>query len=118
MSSEEDMVEAILTILVGKTSTPVTDIAKFRDSLQILSSLILYALKNNETPLTVLDTLLDRPSHLPSAPKRRKEINTKLMIGNNAITGNDLATLDGESWLNDKVIMHLDFNLCYFIYLI
>jgi hypothetical protein len=109
MSKEEDVIEEIFMVLIRKIASPihVSVVSKTRDVIQILSSLVMYAYTTNETPQTVFDTLLEFPSHLTSAPKRRKEITSKLMIGNNSVNSADLATLDGDGWLNDKVHIFL-----------
>lgn len=80
----------------------VFDMLKARDVAQLATSVTLFAY--NSDPLQVLDTLCSKPLHLEANPKSMKSISgKKLVIGNNTFGKSDVDTLDGKSWLNDKV---------------
>ena len=103
MQTHEEDFEQVLTILMNQNVFNENILTKRRDNILLLTALLTYSYKSSVHPLSIIDTLLEKPTHLKDTPRGRKKVSGKLMIGDNSVEKNDLITLDGSAWLNDKV---------------
>ena len=69
----------------------------------LMAGICSIAMKNNISPLLVASTLKLQPDHMEPVPEIIRPVPEQIKAGGETLNQQDMASLDGNNWLNDKV---------------
>ena len=70
----------------------------------LMAGICAVAINNNCSPLVMASTLKSHPDHMEKVPEVIRPVPEQIKAGGETLSQHDLATLDGNNWLNDKVL--------------
>ena len=70
----------------------------------LMAGICAVAINNNCSPLVMASTLKSHPDHLENVPEVTGPVPEQIKAGGETLSQHDMATLDGNNWLNDKVL--------------
>ncbi|KAH3807093.1 hypothetical protein DPMN_135426 [Dreissena polymorpha] len=108
------MIDDFLQALLQELDSEVTKTAKFTQAGWLLCTVLIHAYINQQNPVEVIETVENMPPFIamPLGMDQHRE-GEMLTIAGEGVAEEDLETLAGDSWLNDKVTTNIDWLLLY-----
>jgi len=84
-------------------ASPTDDVTISPPAIQLTAAVLIASAVTKVSPFQMTETLQTKPNHLVPSNAARSAPNHSIRVFNNDVGKEDLKTLEGQAWLNDKV---------------